>query len=491
MQAQHGAGRDLDRGDRFLAGARPGIDAGVGAVAGIGKLGDGRLGGGEFLPGIVKQLQRLVQSLYEGGGIGLAHLLHEVRAGARHPGRILKGPSGQGLRQNAAIIADHGERFRKNVRQVRNAGDRRIVVGHADGHGLCVHHLGHAHDIGESLNPFLGDFSPARLTLGGVIVGNAPRGAAEKPRLGVIPPRFRGTRHGVPSHVAILHAAVTDLLAHGGFHGDYIRDAAARGVFLNGIQDAAHRGHGNGDHNERLFNLGAVKHRGQVIIDVKPLLDCGAGGGRRVVVSKYVVVIAREIAQQGTTDEAEADNADGALNILRTHGDNCGTTRLISRGMSNENYSFAVTVARNEGQWAVRSFDDDFEDPQTSITAVRSLRSEGAAFALLCVEDAYFIAVRPVPGGVKMLISDATYGVDDDFAADFMELNDYEIPDVDPEEAEPYGEGDFDIFADLGLSEDQVGYIIDDEDDWPSDMLLRIAGDLGFGDELEDVIDNA
>ncbi len=23
---------------------------------------------------------------------------------------------------------------------------------------------------------------------------------------------------------------------------------------------------------------------------------------------------------------------------------------------------------------------------------------------------------------------------------------------------------------------------------WPSDMLLRIAGDLGFGDELEEII---
>ena len=159
--------------------------------------------------------------------------------------------------------------------------------------------------------------------------------------------------------------------------------------------------------------------------------------------------------------------------------------------MSNENYSFAVTVARTAGQWLGRSFNDDFEDPQTSINAVRSLRSEGAAFALLCVEDAYFIAVRPVPGGVKMLISDATYGVDDDFAADFMDINDHEIPDVDPEEADPYGEGDFDIFADLGLSEDQVGYIIDNDEDWPSDMLLRIAGELGFGDELEDVIDNA
>ena len=53
--------------------------------------------------------------------------------------------------------------------------------------------------------------------------------------------------------------------------------------------------------------------------------------------------------------------------------------------MSNENYSFAVTVARTAGQWLVRSFNDDFEDPQTSINAVRSLRSEGAAFALLCV----------------------------------------------------------------------------------------------------------
>ena len=91
--------------------------------------------------------------------------------------------------------------------------------------------------------------------------------------------------------------------------------------------------------------------------------------------------------------------------------------------MSNENYSFAVTVARNAGQWLVRSFNDDFEDPQTSINAVRSLRSEGAAFALLCVEDAYFIAVRPVPGGVKMLISDATYGVDDDFALSLIHIS--------------------------------------------------------------------
>ena len=62
-----------------------------------------------------------------------------------------------------------------------------------------------------------------------------------------------------------------------------------------------------------------------------------------------------------------------------------------------------------------------------------------------------------------------------------------DAPDVqigDPGVARPLDE-----FADLGLDEDQVGYIIDNDEDWPSDMLLRIAGELGFGDELEDFID--
>ena len=88
-----------------------------------------------------------------------------------------------------------------------------------------------------------------------------------------------------------------------------------------------------------------------------------------------------------------------------------------------------------------------------------------------------------------MFLSDATMAVDDDFAADFLELRDIEIPDVDPDELDDvdgFPDGDFDILADLGISEDQLSYIADNDEDWPSDMLLRIAGDLGFGDELED-----
>ena len=159
----------------------------------------------------------------------------------------------------------------------------------------------------------------------------------------------------------------------------------------------------------------------------------------------------------------------------------------------NEGMSFSVTVTRENGAWTVREFDDEFADPEDAIQAVRNQRSEGAAFAIVCVDDDYFVLVRPVPGGIRMFLSDATMAVDDDYAADFLELRGFDIPDIDPEELDDvdgFADGDFDILADLGMTEDQLAAIVDNDEDWPSDMLLRIAGELGFGDELEEAIDN-
>lgn len=158
-----------------------------------------------------------------------------------------------------------------------------------------------------------------------------------------------------------------------------------------------------------------------------------------------------------------------------------------------DGYSFAITAAVGEGVWDVRSFDDPFENPQTSAKAVRQLRAEGAAFAMLCVDDDYFVVVRPVPGGARWFISDATMAVDDDFAAGVLEEAGCEIPDIDPQDLDDvdgYADGDFDIFADLGVSEDQLAAYVDNDEDYPSDMLLRIAGELGFGDDLEEEINS-
>lgn len=160
--------------------------------------------------------------------------------------------------------------------------------------------------------------------------------------------------------------------------------------------------------------------------------------------------------------------------------------------MEHEEYgvSFAVTATRVDGHWQVRAFDDDFSSLDTSVRAVRALRSEGPAFALLCVDDDYFVIVRPTPNGVQALVSDATMAVDDEFAAEILTELDAEIPDLDPDELDDvdgWADGDFELLADLGLSEEVLGVIADEDDLWPSEQLVRIAEELGFADELVDV----
>lgn len=154
--------------------------------------------------------------------------------------------------------------------------------------------------------------------------------------------------------------------------------------------------------------------------------------------------------------------------------------------------SFAVTVALMDGAWHVRSFDDEFSDLDNTIRQVRALRSEGPAFAMLCVDDDYFILVRPTPEGSRILLSDATAAIEDDIAAAALEEINAEIPDIDPDElddVDPWAEGDFDILADLGLSEEALGVICDDEDMWPTEQLIRIAEDLDFLNEFADAAD--
>ncbi|WP_296150385.1 tRNA adenosine deaminase-associated protein [uncultured Corynebacterium sp.] len=152
---------------------------------------------------------------------------------------------------------------------------------------------------------------------------------------------------------------------------------------------------------------------------------------------------------------------------------------------------YAVTVARRDGEWIVAEFDDDFEYLDTSINAVRGLRSEGAAFALLNVEEEYLVIVRPGPSRTRVLISDATMAVDDDFAAEVLDTAGIEIPDIDPDELDNidgWADGDFQILEDVGVSEEVMSVLIDDSAADPSDIIDQIADELGFIDELDRVL---
>lgn len=154
---------------------------------------------------------------------------------------------------------------------------------------------------------------------------------------------------------------------------------------------------------------------------------------------------------------------------------------------------FAVAVVREDGKWSVTPLSDE---AMTSLskaeTELRELRSSGAVFGLLDVDEEFFVILRPAPNGTRLLLSDAVAAVDYEIAADVLEALNIEIPDIDPDElddVEPYEEGDLALLADLGLPEAVLGIIVAETDDYPDEQLTSIAERLGFEDEFAAAVD--
>jgi putative tRNA adenosine deaminase-associated protein len=122
-------------------------------------------------------------------------------------------------------------------------------------------------------------------------------------------------------------------------------------------------------------------------------------------------------------------------------------------------------------------------------TELRELRSAGAVFGLLDIDDEFFVIVRPAPARTRLLLSDATAALDYDIAAEVLESLDAEIDAEDLEDAEPFDEGDLGVLSDIGLPEAVLGVILDETDLYADEQLGRIAREMGFADELAAVLD--
>ncbi|UZF56192.1 tRNA adenosine deaminase-associated protein [Gordonia polyisoprenivorans] len=155
---------------------------------------------------------------------------------------------------------------------------------------------------------------------------------------------------------------------------------------------------------------------------------------------------------------------------------------------------FAVAVVREDAAWKVTALKPDaLTDLDAAERQLRDLRSAGAVFGLLDVDEEFFIVIRPAPGGARMLLSDATAGIDYDVAADVLNALNVDVPDIDPDElddVDPWEEGDLGILSDLGLPDAVMGVIVGDTDLYADEQIGMIAARLGFADELSRVLDS-
>ncbi|RVW00173.1 tRNA adenosine deaminase-associated protein [Rhodococcus xishaensis] len=164
-----------------------------------------------------------------------------------------------------------------------------------------------------------------------------------------------------------------------------------------------------------------------------------------------------------------------------------------SAGSMEKLDGFGVAVVREDGRWKCSPLTDGaLTSLRTAEKELLELRSSGAVFGLLDVDDEFFVIVRPAPTGTHLLISDATAAVDYDIAADVLEALNIEIPDIDPDELddiEPWEEGDLGVLADLGLPEAVLGVIVAETDLYPDEQLTMIAQRCGFESELAATVD--
>lgn len=122
-------------------------------------------------------------------------------------------------------------------------------------------------------------------------------------------------------------------------------------------------------------------------------------------------------------------------------------------------------------------------------TELRELRSAGAVFGLLDIDDEFFLIIRPAPAGTRLLLSDATAALDYDIAAEALERLDADIAPEDLEDRDPFEEGDLGVLSDVGLPEAVLGVILGEIDLYADEQLGRIAREMGFADELSAVLE--
>ena len=147
---------------------------------------------------------------------------------------------------------------------------------------------------------------------------------------------------------------------------------------------------------------------------------------------------------------------------------------------------FGCIAWHEDGRWDA-SLLNSTRDIGLIIDALKSQQTNGGAFALIAIEDEFVIIARVLGDQMRMMISDITYALDYEVAAELVEVLDLEFP---QEEDESQPGGDIDLLSDLGVGEMELLAILDDTELYPDEQLEAIANRLGFGEQFNQVIES-
>ena len=143
-----------------------------------------------------------------------------------------------------------------------------------------------------------------------------------------------------------------------------------------------------------------------------------------------------------------------------------------------------VIAWHEDGRWSVAELDT--EDLTEIIDRLKGQRTNGGAVGLISIDEDFFIVARVLGASLQMMISDVTFALENDLAADLVDVLDLPFPDED-DDSQPGG--DVDLLIDLGMSVMEIEALASDPELFPDEAISAIAHRLGFGSQFDELYD--
>lgn len=143
-----------------------------------------------------------------------------------------------------------------------------------------------------------------------------------------------------------------------------------------------------------------------------------------------------------------------------------------------------VIAWHEDGRWSVAELET--EDLTEIIDRLKGQRTNGGAVGLISIDEDFFIVARALGTSLQMMISDVTFALENDLAADLVDVLDLPFPE---EEDESQPGGDVDLLVDLGMNVIEIEALAADPELFPDEAISAIAHRLGFGPQFDELYD--
>jgi putative tRNA adenosine deaminase-associated protein len=157
----------------------------------------------------------------------------------------------------------------------------------------------------------------------------------------------------------------------------------------------------------------------------------------------------------------------------------------MTNGSDFNTDDFGVIAWREDGVWRTSRLAHT-RDLGSIMDQLKAQQGDGGCVALIAVDEEFFLIARAVGHTMQMMLSDVTYAVEYEIAADLIDALDLPFPE---DEDDPQPGGDVDLLSDFGINAMELEVMSDDLEMYPEEQIAALAHRLGFGEQFDQLYD--